>query len=98
MSVLAMSVTTLACESTVLTGTDAERAFVVNREHVTARVPPALVFVDDEPLAPGQRLDDIEPSSIARIEVVKGADALERYGDAGQNGVIRIYLKPDAQR
>ena len=39
------------------------------------------------------RLDDINPSSIERIEVLKGAAAATLYGTEASNGVIQIFTK-----
>jgi len=42
------------------------------------------------------RLDDIDPSSIDRIEVLKGAAAATLYGTEASNGVIQIFTKKGA--
>ena len=39
------------------------------------------------------RLDDIDPSSIDRVEVLKGAAAATLYGTEASNGVIQIFTK-----
>lgn len=39
------------------------------------------------------RLDDIDPASIDRIEVLKGAAAATLYGTEASNGVIQIFTK-----
>ena len=39
------------------------------------------------------RLDDIDPSSIERVEVLKGAAAATLYGTEASNGVIQIFTK-----
>jgi TonB-linked SusC/RagA family outer membrane protein len=39
------------------------------------------------------RLDDIDPSSIERMEVIKGAAAATLYGTEASNGVIQIFTK-----
>lgn len=39
------------------------------------------------------RLDDINPESIARIEVLKGAAAATLYGTEASNGVIQVFTK-----
>ncbi len=43
------------------------------------------------------RLDDIDPSSIERIEVLKGAAAATLYGTEASNGVIQIFTKRGAE-
>jgi TonB-linked SusC/RagA family outer membrane protein len=42
------------------------------------------------------RLDDIDPSSIDRVEVLKGAAAATLYGTEASNGVIQIFTKKGA--
>ncbi|HUQ81858.1 MAG TPA: SusC/RagA family TonB-linked outer membrane protein [Gemmatimonadaceae bacterium] len=39
------------------------------------------------------RIDDIDPNSIERIEVLKGAAAATLYGTEASNGVIQIFTK-----
>jgi TonB-linked SusC/RagA family outer membrane protein len=39
------------------------------------------------------RLDDIDPGSIERVEVLKGAAAATLYGTEASNGVIQIFTK-----
>ncbi|MEW5917125.1 MAG: SusC/RagA family TonB-linked outer membrane protein, partial [Gemmatimonadota bacterium] len=39
------------------------------------------------------RLDDIDPNSIERVEVLKGAAAATLYGTEASNGVIQIFTK-----
>ena len=43
------------------------------------------------------RIDDIDPSTIDRIEVLKGAAAATLYGSEASNGVIQIFTKRGAQ-
>ena len=40
---------------------------------------------------------DLEPSFIQSITVLKGESAISKYGKEGENGVILIYLKKEAQ-
>lgn len=37
-------------------------------------------------------MDALDPSTIARVEVLKGPAAVKLYGDEGSNGVIQIFL------
>jgi TonB-dependent SusC/RagA subfamily outer membrane receptor len=37
---------------------------------------------------------ELDPASIERIEVLKGATARRAYGDAGSSGVVIITTKP----
>ncbi len=41
----------------------------------------------------GSRLNDINPESIERIEILKGAAAATLYGTEASNGVIQIFTK-----
>jgi len=44
----------------------------------------------------GKRTDDISkipPDKIDRVNVLKGNEAISRYGDAGKNGVVEIFTK-----
>jgi TonB-dependent starch-binding outer membrane protein SusC len=43
------------------------------------------------------RLDDIDPTSIDRMEVLKGAAAATLYGSEASNGVIQIFTKKGSQ-
>jgi TonB-linked SusC/RagA family outer membrane protein len=43
------------------------------------------------------RLADIDPSDIERVEVVKGAAAAALYGSRANNGVIQIFTKRGSQ-
>jgi TonB-dependent starch-binding outer membrane protein SusC len=56
-----------------------------------------VVFVDGVRIESGgtqtSRLDDIDPNSIERIEVLKGAAAATLYGTEASNGVIQIFTK-----
>jgi outer membrane cobalamin receptor len=51
------------------------------------------VFIDGQRMPAGQRLDQLDPKVIDRIEILKGAAAATLMGDEGRNGVIRIYTK-----
>ena len=43
------------------------------------------------------RLDDIDPSTIERMEILKGAAAATLYGTEASNGVIQIFTKKGSQ-
>jgi TonB-dependent starch-binding outer membrane protein SusC len=43
------------------------------------------------------RLDDIDPTTIERVEVLKGAAAATLYGTEASNGVIQIFTKTGTQ-
>lgn len=44
-----------------------------------------------------RRIDDIDPTSIDRIEILKGAAAATLYGTEASNGVIQIFTKRGQQ-
>ena len=56
-----------------------------------------VVFVDGVRINSGggmtSRLDDIDPGSIERVEILKGAAAATLYGTEASNGVIQIFTK-----
>jgi len=47
----------------------------------------------DQGTGASSRLDDINPASIERVEVLKGAAAATLYGTEASNGVIQIFTK-----
>jgi TonB-linked SusC/RagA family outer membrane protein len=56
-----------------------------------------IVFMDGIRINSGggqtSRLDDIDPGTIDRVEVLKGAAAATLYGTEASNGVIQIFTK-----
>jgi TonB-linked SusC/RagA family outer membrane protein len=56
-----------------------------------------IVFMDGIRINSGggqtSRLEDIDPSTIDRVEVLKGAAAATLYGTEASNGVIQIFTK-----
>jgi TonB-dependent SusC/RagA subfamily outer membrane receptor len=51
------------------------------------------LFVVDGQILERGAATDINPNRIERVEVLKGAAAVERYGSRGANGVVLITLK-----
>lgn len=43
-------------------------------------------------------LSDIDPDDIERVEVVKGAAAIELFGEAASGGVVQIFMKTQPAR
>lgn len=86
-----LALATLACSDRTLTGAEAEAAYAAASASVEVVPEERLVFVNDRPLAAGERLDQLDPTHIERIEVLKGEAALRLYGKDARNGVIRIY-------
>lgn len=56
-----------------------------------------LIVVDGMPLSEGTSLNDIPPSSIASIDVLKDAASSAIYGSRASNGVIMITTKQGYQ-
>lgn len=55
-----------------------------------------LVYLDGVRMRLGNTLEDLDPSSIDRIEVIKGEAATSRFGPEAANGVIQIFTKEGA--
>lgn len=56
-----------------------------------------LILVDGEHVEDGRTgLADLRPDEIESIEVIKGAAAVELYGEEGRDGIIRITTKAAA--
>lgn len=68
----------------------------VEREAEAVPAQPLLyvdgVRVDHGGASRREVLDALDPSSIDRVEVIKGPAAVELYGDEASNGVIQIFL------
>jgi len=60
-----------------------------NASNVTKLEP--LVIVDGKKYT--QRIKSIDPNNIESMSVLKDQSALEKYGEAGKNGVIEITTK-----
>jgi len=78
-----------------LTGTGARIRIRGNASLTQSNEP--IIFVDGIRVNGGgsqtSRLEDIDPESIERIEVLKGAAAATLYGTEASNGVIQIFTK-----
>ncbi|CAN5676191.1 hypothetical protein BH23GEM6_BH23GEM6_10540 [soil metagenome] len=58
----------------------------------------AILFIDGVRVDP-TRMRTLKPEDIARVEVIKGEAAVQRFGDpAARNGVVRITTKAAADR
>lgn len=63
--------------------------------------PQPLIYVDGVRVDRGAAVDTdavlaaLDPSQIARVEVLKGPAAQELYGDEASNGVIQIFLNEE---
>jgi TonB-dependent Receptor Plug Domain len=81
----------LACSDKPLTGPDAQAAYSQAVVAHPALPNSVLVYVDGRRLPAGSGLPQLDPKTIARIEVIKGDVAAKQYGAAARNGVIQIY-------
>jgi hypothetical protein len=59
--------------------------------------PEPLIYIDGIRVESGAGIDDIEPSSVDRIEIVKNGAAVELYGKEAAGGVIQIFLKKETE-
>lgn len=55
---------------------------------------PAPLFVVDGVILPAAVLPALAPQDIERIEVIKGAAAVEQFGERGRAGVIQVTMRP----
>ena len=87
-----------AISSAGLTGTGARIRIRGNASLTQSNEP--IVFLDGIRMNSGggqtSRLEDIDPQSIERIEVLKGAAAATLYGTEASNGVIQVFTKKGA--
>lgn len=51
-----------------------------------------LIFINDKESTKDE-MKKLDPENIDRMEVHKGDDAIEKYGDKAKDGVIKIYTK-----
>ena len=61
--------------------------------HQPDAAPEPLIYVDGVRMHSRAYLEDIDPNTIDRIEIVKGAAAMQLFGPDAAGGVIQIYLK-----
>jgi len=84
-----------AISSAGLTGSGARIRIRGNASLTQSNEP--VIFLDGIRINSGggqtSRLEDIDPQSIERIEVLKGAAAATLYGTEASNGVIQIFTK-----
>lgn len=84
-----------AVTSAGLTGTGARIRVRGNASLTQSNEP--IIFLDGIRINSGggqtSRLEDIDPASIERIEILKGAAAATLYGTEASNGVIQLFTK-----
>jgi len=87
----------MACEGKPLTGPEAQAAYATAAREYPTLPASAVVFVNGQRMPAGQRLDQLDPKTIERIEILKGAAAAKLAGQEGRDGVIQIYTKRGSQ-
>ena len=83
----------VACDGKPLTGPDAQRVVAQAKDAKGTLASGALVFVDGVRLASDKTLQELDPTNVETVEVVKGAAATRLYGPEGTSGVILITTK-----
>lgn len=67
----------------------------IRSENINTERSPAYFIDRQGTYQPLTDISSIEPKDIASITVLKGVQAIERFGSAGNNGVIIITLKEE---
>ena len=90
---LLVPLTLIACDGKPLTGPDAQRA-VATAKHQDGKLPAGtIVLIDGVRLTSDQSLNQLDPSSVQSVEILKGDAARHRYGPDATRGVILITTK-----
>lgn len=78
-----------------MTNADAEEDFEykVKVKQAAGKKP---LYVIDREIEKSKKMEQLNPSDIARINVLKGTAAIEKYGQQGANGVIEVTTKDAA--
>ncbi len=64
-----------------------------SNQNIEKTAPKAYIVVDDKPY--NLDLESIDPEDIESVNILKGAAALQKYGEKGKNGVIEIRTKSE---
>jgi len=67
--------------------------FADKKEATQDTVPSPLLIVDGKINEDFNTVNSIDPDTIESVNVLKGEQALKKYGEKGRNGVIEITLK-----
>ena len=67
--------------------------FADKNEATQDTVPSPLLIVDGKINEDFNTVNSIDPDNIESVNVLKGGQALKKYGEKGRNGVIEITLK-----
>ncbi|SRR5258706_272265 len=82
-----------ACDGRPITGPEAQRV-VATAQPQHGKLPTGtIVLVDGVRLTSDQSLDQLDPSTVQTVEVLKGALARQKYGPDATHGVILITTK-----
>jgi TonB-dependent SusC/RagA subfamily outer membrane receptor len=86
---LVIAFNSLAQENTISESKAIVRAGEIKNQHQP------LIIVDGVKILRREVnvLDSINPNQIERMEVLKGEQAIQQYGEEGKNGVVMITLK-----
>jgi TonB-dependent SusC/RagA subfamily outer membrane receptor len=90
---LVVPLATAGCDGKPVTGPEAQRVVAQAKEARASLVTGALVLVDGVRLASDKSLQDLDPTTVETVEVLKGAAASRLYGPEGARGVILITTK-----
>jgi TonB-dependent SusC/RagA subfamily outer membrane receptor len=94
--VLLVPLATAGCDGKPVTGPEAQRVVAQAKDRHVTLVLGALVLVDGVRLASDKSLQELDPTTVERVEVLKGDAARRLYGSEGERGVIVITTKRGA--
>ena len=90
---LLVPLATAGCDGRPVTGPDAQRV-VAQAQHRHEALPSGvLVLVDGVRVASDKTLQELDPTTVETVEVLKGPAASRLYGREGEHGVILITTK-----
>ena len=93
---LLVPLATVGCDGKPVTGPEAQRVVAQAKDRHGALVSGALVLVDGVRLASDKSLQELDPTTVETVEVLKGDAARRLYGPEGERGVIVITTKRGA--
>ena len=90
---LLVSLATAGCDGKPVTGPEAQRVVAQAKQRNMILRSGALMLVDGVRLTSDKSLQELDPTTIERVEILKGAAARRLYGTEGERGVILITTK-----
>ncbi|MEY4660484.1 MAG: hypothetical protein RLZZ42_436, partial [Bacteroidota bacterium] len=66
---------------------------IVQKQTEKTELPKDVLYIIDGKEMPSGSMKDVDPNSIKMVSVLKGENAVKKYGDKGKNGVIEITTK-----